>query len=63
MRFKTMTIQTTNRNVNHCTTTFSTTPEKFQETTTIKSDYKQAMVIMQLEDYEECHHTRTRVLY
>jgi hypothetical protein len=52
MKFKTMTTQIRNRNVNHCTLKFSAGPEKFQETTTINSEYKQAMVTMQLKEYE-----------
>jgi len=50
MKFKTMTTQIRNRNVNHCITKFSAGPEKFQETTTINSDYKQAMVTMPLKE-------------
>jgi len=50
MKFKTMTTQIRNGNVNHCTTTFSEGAKKFQETTTINSDYKQAMVTLQLKE-------------
>jgi hypothetical protein len=45
-----MRTQIRNGNVNHCTTKFSASPEKFQETTTINSDYKQAMVTMQMKE-------------
>jgi len=50
MKFKTMTTQITNGYVNQCTTKFSAGTKKFQETTTINSDYKQAMVTMQLKE-------------
>jgi hypothetical protein len=63
MKFKTMTTQIRNGNANHCTTKFSASPETFQETTTINSDYKQAMVTMPLKESEECDHMRTGVLY
>jgi hypothetical protein len=47
---KTMTTQIRNGNVNNCTTKFSAGPEKFQETTTINSNYKDAMVTMPLKE-------------
>jgi len=50
MKFKTMTTQIRNGYVSHCTTKFSAGTEKFQETTIINSDYKQAMVTMHLKE-------------
>jgi hypothetical protein len=63
MKFKTMTTQIRNGNDKHCTTKFSAGPEKFQETTSINSDYKQTMVRVPLKGYEECDHISTGVLY
>jgi hypothetical protein len=50
MKFKTMPTQIRKGNVKHCTTKFSVGPEKFQETTTINSDYKQTMVTVPMKE-------------